>query len=53
MWDTEKLYLTKNKFENIMNYLDSTIMKSWNMTTYAQGKCMYCAKICGHDSPNG
>ena len=51
MWDTEKLYLTKNKFENIMNYLDSTIMKSWNMTTYAQGKCMYCAKICGHDSP--
>ena len=42
MWDTEKLYLTKNKFENIMNYLDSTIMKSWNMTTYAQGKYVLC-----------
>lgn len=51
MWNIEKMYLTKNSFSSIMDYLDSTIMSSWNQPDYDSGKCMYCAKICGNDSP--
>ena len=51
MWDMENLDLTKNGFDHIMNYLDSTIMNSWKFSTYQEGKCMYCAKICGDNSP--
>ena len=50
IWNTNNLYLTNNKFHDIMNYLDSTIMSTWNLFDYKQGKCMYCAKICGQDS---
>ena len=50
MWNMENLDLTKNGFSDIMNYLDSTIMKSWSYQSYEEGKCMYCAKICGQDS---
>lgn len=50
MWNTDYMYLTKNKINDIMSYLDSTIMSTWNLPDYEQGKCMYCAKICGQDS---
>lgn len=51
MWDINQLNLTKNSFSSIVNYLDQTIMKSWNQPDYQSGKCMYCAKICGENSP--
>ena len=50
IWNTDYMYLTKNKISDIMSYLDSTIMSTWNLSDYEQGKCMYCAKICGQDS---
>ncbi len=51
MWDMQYLDLTKNRFSDIMNYLDLTVLKSWSYQSYEEGKCMYCAKICGDNSP--